>query len=430
MSLRGMPSATSAGRQEQLSSRPSLRLRRDLLRSLRGGHPWVYRDALHPPPRLPMGSVVDLLDEGGQFIARGLYDAASPIAFRAYTLDAQEAIDAALFRRRLRRALSLRQALFAAAREPTDAYRWCHGEGDLLPGLVIDRYGDVAVLVLDGGSDNGDAQAAPLLHAFLPDIVAAVAELGQEFGLRAIYQRHQRRSGGSGELLWGSLPPAPESGKPGEIIIHEHGVRFLVDIVHGQKGGLFLDQRENRLHLRRYVAGRTLWNGFSYTGGFSLHAALAGARRVISIDRASPAIVAARRNFVLNGLDPSQHGFVAADVFQELQAALQRGERFDIVLVDPPSFAPNERSVPSALAAYRELHRLALSAVAPQGFLIAASCSSHVPESTFITTLVSASEATGRPLRIVETHGQPADHPSPPAFPEGRYLKFIVLAVD
>ncbi|TXH27109.1 MAG: class I SAM-dependent rRNA methyltransferase, partial [Elusimicrobia bacterium] len=121
------------------------------MRSLRGGHPWVYRDALHPPPRLPMGSVVDLLDEGGQFIARGLYDAASPIAFRAYTLDAQEAIDAALFRRRLRRALSLRQALFAAAREPTDAYRWCHGEGDLLPGLVIDRYGDVAVLVLDGG---------------------------------------------------------------------------------------------------------------------------------------------------------------------------------------------------------------------------------------------------------------------------------------
>lgn len=428
MSLRGMPSATGPG--QKLGSRPSLRLRRDLARSLRGGHPWVYRDALHPPPRLPTGSVVDLLDEGGQYVARGLYDAASPIAFRAYTLDAQEAMDSALFFRRLQRALALRQALFDRTAEPTDAYRWCHGEGDRLPGLVIDRYGDVAVLILDGGSDSGDAQAAPLLQAFLPDIVAAVVELGQAFGLRAVYRRHQRRTGGSGELLWGTLPSPAVDCKPGELIVHEHGVRFVVDIVHGQKGGMFLDQRENRLHLRRYVAGRTLWNGFCYTGGFSLHAAMAGATRVISVDRASPAIVAARRNFALNGLDATRHGFVAADVFQELQSALQRGERFDIVLVDPPSFAPNERSVPAALAAYRELHRLALSVVAPQGTLIAASCSSHVPEAAFITTLVSAAEATGRPLRIIETHGQPADHPSPPAFSEGRYLKFIVMAVD
>ena len=430
MSLRGMPSATGASRNQPLTSRPSLRLRRDLRRSLRGGHPWVYREALHPPARLPTGSVVDLLDEGGQFVARGLFDAASPIAFRAYTLDEREAIDAALFFRRLQRALALRQDLFSATPQPTDAYRWCHGEGDQLPGLVIDRYGDVAVLVLDGGSDSADPQATPLVQPFVPDIVSALVELGKSFGLRAIYQRHQRRSGGSGELLWGTLPDPPQGCKPGEVIVCEHGVRFVVDLVHGQKGGLFLDQRENRLHLRRYVAGRTLWNGFSYTGGFSLHAALAGATRVISVDRASPAIVAARRNFVLNGLDPSGHGFLAADVFQELQAALQRGERFDVVLVDPPSFAPNERSVPAALSAYRELHRLALSAVAPQGFLIAASCSSHVPEATFITTLVSAAEATGRALRIVETHGQPADHPSPPAFSEGRYLKFIVMAVD
>lgn len=430
MSLRGMPSATGAGRKDPLEARAALRLRRDLSRSLRGGHPWVYREALHAVPKLSTGTVVDLLDEGGLFLARGLYDASSPIAFRAYTLDPQETVDGALIFRRLQRALALRQGLFAGASSQTDAFRWCHGEGDLLPGLVLDRYGDVAVLVLDGGGDGADVQAAPLLHALRPAIVAAISDLGKAFGLRAIYQRHQRRSGGSGELLWGTLPPTPADGKPGEVIVHEHGVRYFVDIVNGQKGGLFLDQRENRMHLRRYVAGRSLWNGFSYTGGFSLHGALAGATRVISVDRASPAIVAARRNFVLNGIDPGPHGFVAADVFQELQAVLRRGERFDVVLVDPPSFAPNERSVPAALAAYRELHRLALSAVAAQGLLIAASCSSHVPEAAFTTTLVGAAESTGRRLRILETHGQPADHPSPPAFPEGRYLKFIVMAVD
>lgn len=415
----------------ELSRPPSLRLRRDLSRSLRGGHPWVYREALLPPPRLPAGSVVDLLDEGGQFLARGLFDPASPIAFRAFSLDPREAIDGRLIHARLARALALRQQLFATDSGRTDAYRWCHGEGDLLPGLVIDCYGPVAVLVLDGGGDSDSPAAgqAPL-SAFLPDIVEAVRTLGQPLGLCAIYQRKQRRSGGAGTLLWGELPPPPPDGKPGEIIVHEHGVRFFVDIVHGQKSGLFLDQRENRLRLRRYVAGRSLWNGFAYTGGFSLHAALAGAKRVITVDRASPAVVAARRNFVLNGLDPGQHEFLAVDVFQELDAALRRGERHDVVLVDPPSFAPNERSLPAAIAAYRELHRLALSLVAPGGTFVAASCSSHVDEAAFVTTLVSAAEATGRRLRILEVHGQPADHPSPPAFSEGRYLKFVVMAVD
>ena len=423
-----MPSSASA---VELGQAPTLRLRRPLSRSLRGGHPWVYREALLPPPRLPAGRVVDLLDEGGQFLARGLYDPASPIAFRVYTLDPHEAVDGRLIRARLARALALRQQSFATDAVPTDAFRWCHGEGDLLPGLVIDCYGPVAVVVLDGGGESESAAAgqAPLL-AFLPDIIEAVRTLGQPLGIRAIYQRKQRRSGGSGTLLWGELPPPPPDGKPGEIVVREHGVRFFVDIVHGQKSGLFLDQRENRLRLRRYVAGRTLWNGFAYTGGFSLHAALAGASRVITVDRASPAVVAARRNFVLNGLDPSAHEFLAADVFQELAAAHGRGERHGVVLVDPPSFAPNERSLSAALAAYRELHRLALSLVMPDGLFVAASCSSHVDEAAFVSTLVSAAEVTGRRLRILEVHGQPADHPCPPAFSEGRYLKFVVMAVD
>jgi 23S rRNA (cytosine1962-C5)-methyltransferase len=412
-------SAASLGRGK---APPRLDLRRDLVRSIRSGHPWVYREALSAPRGLAAGSVVDLYDRegpGGQFVARGLYDPSSPIAFRVYSLSPSEPLDGALFHRRLDRALTLRLALFAHAPEPTDAFRWCHGEGDLLPGLIVDLYGPVAVVIFDGG-EQGPARA------FRPAIIEALVALGQPHGLTAIYERLQRRAGGGGELLWGRLP---ESGD-GELTVSEHGVRFRVDIINGQKSGLFLDQRENRLRIRRYAHGRSVWNGFSYTGGFSVYAGLGGARRVVSVDRAAPAIEAARRNFALNGLDPNQHGFFSDDVFTHLAAAAARGERHDLVLVDPPSFAPTERSVPTALAAYRELHRLALGIVAPGGLLCAASCSSHVAEPAFLTTLIAAGQSADRRLRLLEVHGQPHDHPSPPAFPEGRYLKFALLAVD
>jgi 23S rRNA (cytosine1962-C5)-methyltransferase len=164
-----------------------------------------------------------------------------------------------------------------------------------------------------------------------------------------------------------------------------------------------------------------------------VYAALGGARRVVSVDQAAPALVAARRNFAENGVPPEEHGFFAEDAFTHLQAAAARGQRYDLVIVDPPSFAPTERAVPTALSAYRELHRLAVSIVAPGGLLCAASCSSHVPEAAFLTTLTAPPSRRNDPLRrlrILEVHGQPADHPSPPAFPEGRYLKFVLLAVD
>lgn len=398
-------------------------LRRDLERSLRSGHPWLYREALSVPPGLAAGSVLEVRDSQGQFVARGLYDPASPIAFRAYTLSEDEPVDAALFRRRLARALDIRRRLFASEPEPTDAFRWCYGEGDFFPGLIVDVYGPVAVLVFDGG-ERGPARA------FRQTIVDIIADLGRDLGLCAIYERLQRRAGGGGELLWGKLPSDGNSNGDGELVVSEHGVRFHVDVVRGQKSGLFLDQRENRRIIRRYARGRSVWNGFSYTGGFSVCAALGGAKRVVSVDQAGPALAAARRNFALNGFDPAEHGFFTEDAFTHLTAAARRGERHDLVIVDPPSFAPTEKAVPTALAAYRELHRLALDLVAPGGLLCAASCSSHVDEAAFISTLLPQKQSTPRPLRILELHSQPADHPTLPGFPEGRYLKFVLLAVD
>jgi 23S rRNA (cytosine1962-C5)-methyltransferase len=393
---------------------PRLGLRKNLARSIQAGHPWLYRDAVEIPPGLRTGQVVDLFDStgrAGRFLGRGLYDAESPLALRLYTQSLGEAVDAALVRRRLAAALHARQGAIDPAH--TDAFRLCHGEGDLLPGVVIDCYGPVAVVLFDG-------QAA---RALLPDVVAAMQELTAPRGITTLYERNQRRQGGGGQLLYGQLPA-------GELVVREHDMRFVVDIEHGQKTGLFLDQRENRRLVRRYASGLTVWNGFAYTGGFSVAAALGGARRVVTVDSAAPAVAAARRNFALNQLDPAAHEFYPDDVFVHLQRAAQRGVVYDLVIVDPPSFAATHKSLPAALAAYRDLHRLALGVVAPGGLLAAASCSSHVPETEFLGTISEAAQQGRRRLRVQEIHGQPADHPTLPAFPEGRYLKFILARVD
>lgn len=444
---------TLAGRPTGL---PQVYLTKNLQRSVQAGHPWLYREALEIPSGLPTGQVVELYERNGRFLGRGLYDSESPIAVRLYTLDRSEAVDAGLVLRRLKAALRARRG--AVDMETTDAFRLCHGEGDFLPGVVIDRYGSVAVVLFDGAA----------ARSLLPAVVAAVRELAPELGITALYERNQRRQGGGGQLVYGELPSAqrphegsakdnpqpseslpsaqrphaesardnprpaesPPALQPGELIVREHGMRFLVDIVHGQKSGLFLDQRENRRLIRRYTAGLSVWNGFAYTGGFSVAAGLGGARRVVTVDSAAPAVAAARRNFALNQLDPLAHEFYADDVFVHLKQVAQRGVVYDLVIVDPPSFAPTHRALPTALAAYRELHRLALAAVAPGGLLAAASCSSHVPETEFLSTLLDAAQQTRRRLRILEIHGQPADHPTLPAFPEGRYLKFILCRAD
>jgi 23S rRNA (cytosine1962-C5)-methyltransferase len=378
---------------------------------VQAGHPWLYREALEIPPGLGTGQVVDLIERNGRFLGRGLLDAESPIALRLYTLDPSEPVDGALVRRRLDSALRARRGAIDLAQ--TDAFRLCHGEGDFLPGVVIDRYGPLAVVLFDGAA----------ARVLCPEVIAAVQAVAEPLGVTALYERNQRRQGGGGQLLYGELPAS-------ELLVREHGMRFLADIVHGQKTGLFLDQRENRQLIRRYARDLTVWNGFAYTGGFSVAAALGGARRVVTVDSAGPAIEAARRNFAHNQLDPAAHEFYADDVFEHLQRAAQRGVVYDLVIVDPPSFAPTQKSLPTALAAYRELHGLALAAVAPGGLLAAASCSSHVPEAEFVATVAEAAQHARRRLRILELHGQPADHPTIPAFSEGRYLKFLLARLD
>ncbi len=214
---------------------------------------------------------------------------------------------------------------------------------------------------------------------------------------------------------------------PDRIEVREHDVPFLVDLARGQKTGAFLDQRENRRRVGALSAGRRVLNLFSYAGGFSQRAALGGATHVTSVDSAAAAHATAQASFRVAGLDPRAHSFVTADAFSFLADAKKKRERWDLVVSDPPSFAPNEKSVARALTAYRSLHRACADVLAPGGIFCAASCSSHVPMEMFLSTLDDA--ATGSDtLRVVETHGPPPDHPTIAAWPEGRYLKLIVLA--
>jgi 23S rRNA (cytosine1962-C5)-methyltransferase len=317
-----------------------------------------------------------------------------------------EALSPDVLARLVLRAVARRDGVFDA---DTTAYRLCNGEGDRVPGLVADRYEDVVVLRLD-------------TEAWTPHLEAVVASLRGPLAERGVRSLGLRVKGDEKKLRPLEGPPPPN-----RVLARERGVAMEVDLGHGQKTGAFLDQRENRARVRALARGRRrVLNLFSYAGGFSIAAALGGAAKVTSVDIAAAGHASAQRTFRANGMDPSAHEFVSADVFAFLEKARARDERFDLVISDPPSFAPSERVRPRALVAYRKLHGAAASVLAKGGILCASSCSSHVDAEDFLATLDDA--ALGRDdLSVREVHGQPEDHPTLPCWPEGRYLKFVVL---
>ena len=385
--------------------------------SARRGHPWIYASAVvHVSPSSSpdaRGSIVRIVDERREPAGWGVHDPTSPIAVRVWSTDPRTALDARLFGERVRRAIAVRRVLFAG--DATTAYRLLNGEGDRTPGFVVDRYGEVAVLRIDGDA----------ARAVAPALARDLEPLLREIGITTLLERVPRK-GDAKEVLVRFGPPASR------VTVREHGVPFVVDLQKGQKTGAFLDQRENRRRVGAIVARRKqaglgvrVLNLFSYTGGFSQRAALAGGT-VTSVDIAAQAHATAQESFRLAGIDPAAHTFAAADAFAFLDRAKARGERWDVVVSDPPSFAPSERAKPKAIAAYRALHRACAAVLADGGTFVAASCSSHVSLEDLASTLDDA--ALGRAdLRLLELYGPPADHPTLPSFFEGRYLKLAVL---
>jgi 23S rRNA (cytosine1962-C5)-methyltransferase len=362
----------------------------------------VYREQLDSSGR--DGEEVRLASKGAT-LARGIACAAGPIAVRVWTRG-DLPVDRRLFRERLGAAVRLRSRWFD---EQTDAYRVVHGEGDRMPGLVVDRYGSTCVVAFDDVA----------IRAHLSTLVPEIAEATRALGVRSVLVRSGRGEAKNVELAAGDAPDM----RP---CVREHGVPFVVDLEKGQKTGAFLDQRENRRRVGELARGRSVLNLFSYTGGFSLRAALGGATKVTSVDVAAQGHATAQESFKRAGVSPSSHEFVTQDCFAFLEGAQKRGRKWDLVISDPPSFAPNAKSVPNALASYRQLHRACVSVLAEGGIFCAASCSSHVNAEQFASTLDDASLETDA-LRMVALHGAPCDHPMLAAFPEGRYLKFAIF---
>lgn len=385
-----------------------LRLGRNLVRSLKRGHPWVFAEALRQRPAARPGSPAILLDNRkGREIARGFYDPGSPLAFRACTVEPGEAVDEAWAQHRFEQALSWRQLLFD---ETTTGFRLFNGEGDGLPGLVCDIYGDTAVLQLDGDGPAGFWHAAGIAR-----------RLAETLSLRRVYERYQaRQSAASGQIHWGEAPTDP-------IPFLEQNIRFTADIIQGQKTGFFLDQRENRRRIGRLAAGRSVLNLFGYTGGFSVYAGLGGANQVLTVDTAGPALAAAQAHWRLNGLPPAAHQTRQADVFEFLAAADQN---WDVVIADPPSFASSRQSVPDALRAYKKLVAACAGVTAAEGLLAVASCSSHINPDAFLNACEEGISVARRRATILGEYSQPPDHPWPLPFAEFRYLKFVLMRVD
>jgi len=369
-----------------------LSLTRDTVGTVARGHPWVYREGVRGSAAV--GEPVELVDDRGKRVAWGLFDQ-GPVAVRVLGRDPEPI--PALLQRRLARASQLR-GFFG---EETNAWRACNGEGDGLGGLVVDRYGSIAVLRL----------YSRVWERHLDAVCDAVRALGwAECGYRRLgVGTVDGRAGG--EVLWGAAPP--------EVLeVREHGMRLLVRVEKGQKTGLFLDQREHRRLVRGWAAGRSVLNLFAYNGGFSVAAALGGARRVVSVDRAPEAIEDARAIFRLNGLDPDRHGFEVADVFG------WSGAPAELVVVDPPSLAHAQEADAAARKAYRDLHRR----VGPLALhlLATSSCTARLAWERWEEAVREGLKGEGSWQRL-HVGAEPIDHPTSFAHPEARYLKFLLL---
>ena len=393
-------------------ARPIVRLLPGRHKRLVGGHPWVYSNEVAmdaAAKALPPGSLVTLQDERGEALGLAMFNPHPLIAARVLDLRATRRLDEEFLARRLQRALDIRQALFDAP-----FYRWVHAEADGLPGLVIDRFGPTIVCQLNSA---GMDRLEPVLIAALERIVAPDAiVLRNDSAARGVegLERGVRVAKGTVE---------------GPVALVENGATFFADPLAGQKTGWFYDQRENRAFMARLAKGKRVLDLYAFGGGFGVLALVAGASEALLVDRAEPALAAALRAAEANGV-AGRCRIAKGEVFHEMQRLVDAGERFDVVIADPPAFAKSKKDLPTALRGYRKMTRLAAALVAPGGYLFAASCSHNVSEADFAEAVRRGLLDAGRAARILRAAGAAPDHPVHPALPESAYLKALALALD
>lgn len=383
-------------------------------RAIRSGHPWLFGEAITRQSRPGQaGDLAVLFDRKNRFLAVGLYDPQSPIRVRVLQSGRPTTIDQAWLSGRLQTAISGRASL--QANPQTTGYRLVHGENDGLPGLVLDRYGGSYVLKL--------YTAAWLPH--LPLILGGLSGIVPAGCLLLRLSRGVQAHRPEGEWLWGA-------GCSRRVGFLENGLQFEADLQQGQKTGFFFDHRDNRAKVEGLAAGKNVLNLFAYSGAFSLYAARGGAHSVVSQDENRLALQDAARHFYLNRHWPTvaqaKHDLLAGDAFEQLKVLAGQGRRFEMVIIDPPTFTKKQAEVAGALAAYGLLARLGLAVLRPGGVLVMASCSGRVRPDQFFQTIHQAARESGRELRELARTAHPLDHPV--TFAEGGYLKCLFASVS
>lgn len=378
---------------------------------VRGRHPWVFSGAFKQvPDAIPSGEPVELADEQGNYLASGYFNSYSQIAVRLWAWEKGE-VNEKFFETRIEKAYELRKEF--VLNKKTNSCRVVNGENDLLPGLIVDKYGDYAVVQFHN----------PGIERWQKEIVEAVKKVMKPKG---IYERSDMRARGiegaekKAGLLHGKVPE--------KIKISENGYKFVVDVSGGQKTGFFLDQRDKRAALEKYVKGKNVLNCFSYTGGFSIYALGGGAKQVTSVDVSRPALELAEENVKVNELPAKKAEFILADV-KEYLADRELGE-FDVIILDPPAFVKDRRKIQEGLQGYRKINEMALRVLPKNGLLLTCSCSAHVSLQDFRYMLSEAGARAGRTVQIIETYTHGIDHPNLAAFTEGEYLKVLIAIVN
>ena len=400
-----------------MSKLACVHLRRGKEESLLRRHPWVFSGAIdhiaEGEKALTEGDVVDVITKGGEFIARGHYQIGS-IAVRVLTFD-EEAIDAKWWEERIAHAKALRESLGMINNADTTCYRLVHGEGDLLPGLVVDIYGRTAVV---------QCHSVGMYHSRLHIAEAIRKAYGEQ--IEAIYDKSSQTLPFKADLgaidgyLWG------RSENPDAVVL-ENGLKFKVNWEEGQKTGFFIDQRVNRDLVRQYSRGRKVLNTFCYTGGFSVAALAGGATEVVSIDLSERAVKLADENVRLNFGDEAKHQAIACNAVEYLKDI---DSDYDLIILDPPAFAKHHKVLGNALQGYKKINARALQKIRPGGILFTFSCSQAVSRELFRTTIFTAAAIAKRKVRIIGQLTQPADHPINIYHPEGEYLKGLVVYVE
>lgn len=390
---------------------PVLRLKPGRDKSLRQRHPWIFSGAIATAEEpLERGETVEVRSAEGAFVARAAYSPESQIRARVWTFDARETVDAAFIAKRVAQAVGGRAAMI------DDRHTGCrliHGESDALPGVIADRYADTVVLQLSSAGAERWRDA----------IVAAVVDAT---GAGCVYERSDvevRKLEGMSPRIGVAHGTLPEV-----VTFLEDGIRYRVDVVAGQKTGFYLDQRDNRAAVGALAAGREMLNVFSYTGGFALAALAGGASRVVSVDSSADAIALGRENLARNpALAADRAEWYEADAFAELRKMRDRGLGFDLIVVDPPKFAPTVAHAERAARAYKDVNLWALKLLRPRGMLATFSCSGGIDAALFRKIVAGAALDAGTDAAVIGHFGAAADHPVALAFPEGDYLKGLLI---